>query len=61
MASTRALTAAEKERTKQNSVFLSQTDRFMTYDKLHGLSQRASTRAKDGGGIKSEMGSLGKG
>jgi len=37
-ASTRALTAAEKERTKQNSVFLSQTDRFKVYDKLVGIS-----------------------
>jgi hypothetical protein len=27
-ASVRALTAAEKERTKQNSIFLSNTDRF---------------------------------
>ena len=59
-ASTRALTAAEKERTKQNSVFLSQTDRFKVYDKLVGISQSHRTSRVKDSQVKSEMASFNK-
>ena len=44
-ASTRALTASEKERTKPNSVFLSATDRFKVYERLVGITQGRTDRS----------------
>ena len=60
-ASTRALTAAEKERTKQNSIFASGTDRFKTYDKMAGIAPSNRTErlrdTRDTNVLKSDVGS----
>ena len=59
-ASTRALTAAEKERTKAHSIFASGTDRFKTYDKMAGIAPSNRTeRLRDttSNPLKSDVGS----
>lgn len=46
-ASTRALTASQKERTKPNSVFLSATDRFKVYEKMVGIGPNRTDRSPE--------------